>query len=234
MIAVLTTVFLMGLLGGAHCVAMCGGVSTVLCAAAPRKLGYALAYNVGRVSGYAALGAILGGIGGVASLAQVDALRFALRAIAALCMLSVGLHLAGLPSAVKRLESLGAPLWRRVSPRVGRLLPLRSPAHALVAGVVWALMPCGLLYAALALAASAGSAGLGALTMATFGLATLPLMVTLGALSQGIARAMTRPWVRRAAGVVVLGFGVWSTAGVARQAGVAHALDASAPATPCH
>jgi sulfite exporter TauE/SafE len=60
--------------------------------------------------------------------------------------------------------------------------------------------------------------------MAAFGLATLPIMLTMSALAQGVARFMARVWVRRTAGAVVLAFGLWSTAGVASQAGVAGAL----------
>jgi sulfite exporter TauE/SafE len=81
-------------------------------------------------------------------------------------------------------------------------------------------MPCGLLYGALALAASAESPAAGATTMAAFGLATLPVMLTMGAVAQGVTRWLARLWVRRVAGAIVLAFGLWSTAGVAAQAGV--------------
>ncbi len=135
-------------------------------------------------------------------------------------MLAVGLHLAGLPSVVKALESLGAPLWTRLAPLAKRFLPLRSPWHALALGGLWGLMPCGLLYGALALAASAGSPMAGAVTMAAFGIATLPVMLTMSALAQGVSRWLSRAWVRRTAGGVVLAFGVWSTAGVAAQVGI--------------
>lgn len=220
--------FVMGLFGGAHCVAMCGGVVSVLCSAAPRcgaarreaPLHWA-AYNAGRVACYTVLGAIVGGLGSLSTGAiPLDALRFLLRALAAVCMLAVGLHLVGLPSTVKAVESLGAPLWRRLSPLAKRMLPLRSPVHAFALGGVWGFMPCGLLYAAFALAASSESATTGALTMLAFGASTLPVMLGAGAVAQRISRDVDRAWVRRVAGVVVLGFGVWSVAGVASQVGL--------------
>jgi sulfite exporter TauE/SafE len=241
----------MGLFGGVHCVAMCGGVVGVLCSAAPRcptaggggagpadrtrlaQAPYWLAYNGGRVASYTLLGALFGALGTLSTgVFPLEGMRFGLRMVAALCMLAVGLHLAGLPSIVNRLESFGAPLWRKLSPLAKRFLPLRTPWHALALGGLWGLMPCGLLYGALALAASAESPSVGASTMAAFGVATLPVMLTMGAIAQGVSRWLARVWVRRVAGAIVLAFGLWSTAGVASQAGVGDLLGL-APAHHC-
>ena len=185
---------LMGVFGGAHCVAMCGGVSSMLCSGGQdkrqgRSSGYSLAYNAGRVASYTLLGLVVGALGTLDLGLPMDVLRFGLRALAAVCMLTVGLHLIGLPSFVKALESVGAPLWRRVAPLARRLLPLRSPWHALAAGGLWALMPCGLLYGALALAASAESAAMGAATMGAFALGTVPVMLTVGVLAHRVVQA---------------------------------------------
>jgi uncharacterized protein len=105
-----------------------------------------------------------------------------------------------------------------------RLLPLRSPMQAFAAGLLWAFMPCGLLYGALALAMSASSPLLGAATMAAFGLGTLPVMLAVGLLARRVVGAFARGWVRRGAGAVILACGLWSTAGLAGQVGLgAHA-----------
>lgn len=230
--------FLMGLLGGVHCVAMCGGVVGVLCSAAPRcpsarpviadpargsglrNAPYWIAYNGGRIASYAMLGLAFAAVGTLSSsLLPLEAVRFGLRALAAICMLAVGLHLAGLPSVVKRLESIGAPLWKRLSPLAKRFVPLRSPWHAVVLGGLWGLMPCGLLYGALALAASAPSPAAGAWTMAAFGVGTLPVMLTMSAVAQSVARWLARGPVKRAAGIAFVAFGLWSTAGLLLQIG---------------
>ncbi len=231
--------FVMGLFGGVHCVAMCGGVVGVLCTAAPRcpsasgggersRLGqapYWIAYNAGRIASYTLLGLLFAGLGTLSTgVFPLDAVRYALRTVAALCMLAVGLHLAGLPSIVKGLESLGAPLWRRLAPLSKRFLPLRTPWHAFLLGGLWGLMPCGLLYGALALAASAPSPGIGALAMTAFGIGTLPVMLTMSAVAQRVARSLAHPWVKRSIGVAFLAFGCWSTAGVAAQAGIGAAF----------
>ena len=232
----IASAFLMGLFGGVHCVAMCGGVVGVLCTAAPRcptagrsarlaQLPYWLAYHGGRIASYSLLGALFGALGSLSTgVFPLEPMRFTLRAIAAICMLAVGLHLAGLPSIVRALESIGAPLWARIAPLTKRFLPLRTPWHALVLGGLWGMMPCGLLYGALALAVSAGSPVVGAATMAAFGLATLPVMLTMSAVAQSVARWLARPWVRRLAGGIVLAFGMWSSLGVARQAGLGDPL----------
>jgi len=235
---VVVSAIMMGLFGGLHCVAMCGGVVSVLCSAAPRcpsrredgaaelaRAPYWLAYNAGRIGSYTLLGLLFGSLGTLSTGAfPLDGLRFFLRALAALCMLSVGLHLMGLPSVMNGVEALGAPLWRRLSPLTKRLLPLRTPSHAFALGAVWGLMPCGLLYGAMALAASTESPTLGALTMAGFGIGTLPVMVTMSALAQATTRWLARAWVRRAAGALVLSFGLLSTATVAAQLGIGSPL----------
>jgi sulfite exporter TauE/SafE len=237
---------LMGLFGGVHCVAMCGGVVGVLCSAAPGSCGarqhgestapFWLAYHAGRLGSYALLGLVFGSASSLAPGGlPLDAVRYALRVVAALCMLAVGLHLMGLPSMVSGAERLGGALWRRVAPLTTRLLPLRRPRQAFALGGLWGLMPCGLLYGALALAASADSSARAAEIMAAFGLGTLPIMLTMSALAATVARWLARAWVRRAAGVVVLAFGLWSTAGVAQQVGLAstpHHCCAGHPSKP--
>lgn len=228
-VGLLGSALLMGLFGGAHCAVMCGSVSSVLCAptscAESDRPPLTLSFNAGRVLSYAMLGGV------VASLSTLplppsalDSLRLGFRVLAALCMLSVGLHLVGLPSFVRLLESVGGPVWRRVSRLAKRLLPLQTPGQALAAGALWAFMPCGLLYAALALAASSTSVVDGALTMLAFGVGTLPVMATIGLAagrllsSRGKLASARGLWIRRAAGAFVLAFGLWSTVGVAQQA----------------
>lgn len=215
MISSLLPAFLMGLFGGAHCVAMCGSAQSALCARPTGDL--SVGFNAGRTAGYAALGGLAGLVSAASLGMEFDGVRFALRGAAAICMLAVGLHLVGLPSFASRIESLGAPIWKRVAPLARALVPLRSIPAALAAGALWALMPCGLLYGALALAAASGSALAGAATMLAFALGTMPVMLTLTLLARPLARRLHAGWLRRAAGLVVLAFGIWNSAGVARQ-----------------
>ncbi len=206
--------FLVGLLGGVHCVGMCGGIVGTLTlglpvgvrSQAPRLLPYQLAYNLGRISGYGVAGALLGGLGQAAF--QALPLQRGLYLIAALLMLLLGLYLAGWWPGFARLEALGTGLWRRVEPLGRRLLPIQSLGQAVGVGFVWAWIPCGLVYSVLIWALAAGSAVQGALLMLAFGLGTLPTLLGMGMLAGLAARFTEQAWLRRLAGLLVLGFGL--------------------------
>jgi sulfite exporter TauE/SafE len=211
------TAFLVGLLGGVHCVGMCGGIVSTLTAGLPREVRsslprltpFQLAYNGGRIVGYTLAGALMGALGTV--LVQAAPFQYAQRAlyaIAAVFMILLGLYLSGWWLGLGRLEALGGVLWRRLEPFGRRLLPIRTPWHALGVGLVWAWLPCGLVYSVLIWSISAGSPGQGALLMLAFGLGTLPNLLAIGMLAGAAARIVERRWVRQAAGILVLVFGL--------------------------
>jgi len=76
--------------------------------------------------------------------------RPVLRLLAGALMVAIGLRLAGWTDALRWIERTGASVWRLVAPLARRWVPIRSPATAFALGLVWGLMPCGLIYAALA------------------------------------------------------------------------------------
>jgi sulfite exporter TauE/SafE len=210
-----------GFASGVHCIGMCGGI---VCAFSSNGGGLRqqFAFSLGRISSYAAAGAAAG-LAGSAGAWVAGALpaQTALYVLANVMLLLVGLHLAGAGGWLARIESVGAPLWRRLQPLAARLLPARTPAQAYAAGLVWGWLPCGLVYGALAAAAFAGSPAAGALAMLAFGLGTLPNLLAAG-LAAGRVRAIAaRRAVRIAAGSVVFGFGL---AGLAHAAGVGEAI----------
>jgi hypothetical protein len=130
--------------------------------------------------------------------------------MAAVFMIALGLYLGGWWRGLALLERIGTPLWRRLEPLGRRLVPVRSPWQALGVGLVWAWIPCGLVYSTLIWAVSAGSAGRGALLMLAFGLGTLPNLLGISLLAGAAARLGDQPWIRRGAGVMVLGFGLYA------------------------
>lgn len=222
LIAQLLSAFLVGLLGGVHCVGMCGGIAGALSLGvtpARRERLTALlpllgGYNAGRLVSYSLAGAIAGGLGSAAvEVGALDAGRALLSAVAGLFMVAMGLYLAGWWFGVARLERVGGVVWRRVEPFARRLLPVRSAGHALLLGLVWGWLPCGLVYSVLIWSLSAGGAPEGALLMLAFGLGTLPTLLATGLAAARLGALIRRPWIRHTAGTLVIGFGLWMLLG---------------------
>ena len=211
--------FLIGLLGGVHCIGMCGGIVGALTVQAPRRRqawDLHLAYSAGRIASYACAGAIMGMIGGAGLIFnQVLPVQLLLYVLANLVLISLGLYLAGLGNQLVRLEALGAGLWRRVQPYSANILPADNAGKAFLLGALWGWLPCGLVYSLLASAMLSGAAGSGAAVMLAFGLGTLPNLLLAGILFERLRGFAVDRRVRLAAGAMVAGFGV---AGLARAA----------------
>jgi sulfite exporter TauE/SafE len=229
-LSLLAASWALGLLGSLHCVAMCGGIVSMLSAGiaadlrkrAPVHVAYVLAYNVGRVASYAALGAVAGSVA-LGLRSSVEQAQLALRVLAGLVALAFGLELAGLGRGLIGLERMGGLVWKRVAPVAARLLPVRSGGHAVLLGVLWGLMPCGMVYAALAVATAAGGPGEASLVMAAFGMGTVPAMALSGTVAGHVMASAGRRGVRRAAGLLVAGLATMSIALAFAGPGSAHA-----------
>lgn len=211
----LLTALLFGLSGAVHCAGMCGGIVGALTftltpehrASFGRTLPFLLAYNLGRITSYAAAGALMGGLGAAATgFGHLQSAQAWLAIVAALFMLALGLYLGGWWQGLVHLERAGGRLWRRVEPYGRRLLPVRGPGQAWLLGLLWGWLPCGLVYSVLVWALAAGSPAGGALLMATFGLGTLPALLAMGAAAGHLARLVRKREVRWAAGALVLVF----------------------------
>lgn len=207
-------IFLVGLLGGTHCVSMCGGIVGALTVQIPgtakRQWLIHVAYNLGRIGTYIGLGAIMGALGTVGLLFNnVLPVQLALYVMANLMLVALGLYLTGFTALLAPVERLGHRLWRRVQPLTRRFLPARSPLQALPLGMLWGLVPCGLIYSVLATALVTGSAQRGAALMAAFGLGTLPNLLLAGMLFKRLRDVTRNTKVRFAAGLLVLAFGVF-------------------------
>ncbi len=206
--------FLVGLLGGTHCVGMCGGIVGALSMGAPGRWSMHLAYNAGRILSYGLAGAIAGAVG-AASLGldgQVP-IRLVLYLVANLMLIALGLYLLGVTQALAFTERTGQLLWQRLQPMTRRFLPARTVAQAFPLGMLWGWLPCGLVYSALATALSSGSATRGGLAMLAFGLGTLPNLLLAGIILARLNEFVRRPAVRIAAGLLVLGFGLYGLLG---------------------
>lgn len=166
---------MLGLAGSLHCVGMCGPIALALPRAPGGRathLAGRVTYNLGRAVTYAAMGAIFGLLGQSLLLAGWQ------RA------LSLGIGCAILAYVLLRVFGRGR--WNPEALLVYAIAPVQTALARLLhrpgfgsmglIGLLNGLLPCGLVYVALAGAAATGTAARGAAFMAVFGLGTLPLM----------------------------------------------------------
>ena len=197
---------LAGLLGGAHCAAMCGGIATGFSAMSARG-GWrtAVESNLGRVGGYVIAGAIAGGVGhGIVRVARLDWLTFGLRMLVGLVLVVVALRLLDRQGRLGFLSRPGAGAWPLLRPLQRRLLPADTSLKRVGLGVLWGWLPCGLSTSLLAVAWLQASAFNGALTMAAFGLGTLPVMLPLTWSGARLGRWLQQPGRRTVVASIVL------------------------------
>jgi sulfite exporter TauE/SafE len=204
----LGVLFLSGLLGSlGHCLGMCGPLVTMFgVRSRARKLAglpYHLLYHTSRVSVYVLFGALVGGAGSALGLG--DSLGKAAGTVSLLLGLGVVLlgmgYLGWLP--LGRIE--GPSDW--LSRAMNWALQQGSSARVLLLGALNGLLPCGLVYSALLVAASTGGLLMGAAGMAVFGLGTLPALLVVG-VGAGALSARVRQVFARVAGVLIMVVGV--------------------------
>lgn len=215
LIPLLVSAFILGLLGAGHCLGMCGGLMGALTMSIPveqqnRRLRIIIGYNLGRVSSYAIAGFLFGLFGW--AVEQTPAAH-ALRVVAALLLISLGLYLAGWWHGLTRIEKLGSYLWKYIQPLASRLLPIKGPLHAVLLGMLWGWLPCGLVYSTLFWTASQGDASTSALLMFTFGLGTWPVLLVSGLAAEQVTAFLRKKNVRYAAGLLVILYGLWTLPG---------------------
>jgi sulfite exporter TauE/SafE len=202
----LSAFLLTGLLGGVHCAAMCGGIATGFSVWSPRAgWGGVLQLNLGRIAGYVLAGAIVGGIGdGLLRFFELNTLAIAMRMAVGIVLVFTALRLLDRRGRLGFLKGPGARWWRVLQPLQRRLLPANTPWRRLTAGMLWGWLPCGLSSTVLAAAWFQASARDGALTMAAFGLGTLPVMLPLTWSGARVGRWLQQPAPRRIAALFIL------------------------------
>lgn len=210
----LLTALMAGLLGGAHCAAMCGGIVSLTCTpgagGTSRRAGFPLAYNAGRIASYVAAGGLAGLLGQAGMAIRGGALaQHMLMFLMGMALIVVALNVAGVRPVMRGIEVAGSLLWRRLQPYSRRLLPVTSQLQALGLGVLWGWLPCGMVYAVLLMALASGNPGEGALILAAFGLGTLPNLLLIGAAVGRVQSWMQVRGVRYAASVVIAAVGIY-------------------------
>jgi sulfite exporter TauE/SafE len=203
------TAFLLGLFSTVHCIAMCGSVIGALTLSLPsevrenqsKMLPYVLNYNLGRLLSYGIAGAIVGLLSSPLATFNGHAV---LRYISIIVMIAMGLYLAGWFPKFAYMERMGAPIWRWLQPIGQKLLPVRKLSQAFYLGIVWGWLPCGLVYAALAVAATAGEPVKASLVMLAFGAGTLPAVMGAGLFAGFLSAMANIKNLRQIAGVLII------------------------------
>lgn len=204
------TALLMGLVGGPHCVAMCGaacaGIGQAAGAAGTRAM---CMFQAGRVLGYALLGALAAAsMQGVGWLSVQSAAIRPIWTLLHVAALVLGLVLLLYARQPVWLEGAGKALWMRVRSWVGK----GHGGAPLLLGTVWALLPCGLLYSALLVAAMRARPLEGAMVMVLFALGSSVSMLAGPWLWLRLRGADSGQWGVRLAGLGLAassGWAVW-------------------------
>ena len=213
------TAFTVGLMGGVHCVGMCGGIVGALSFAIDQDknssknslIRLLLSYNIGRLMSYSLAGGLMGTLGWmVSNWSDIKHIQILLQVIAAVFMLFMGLYISGLWMGLAKLEKAGAYVWLYIQPIAQKLLPVKTPTHAMALGLLWGWLPCGLVYSVLVWSVSAGNFQQGALLMLSFGLGTLPNLLAMGLFANQLKQFVQKQAVRYLAGGLVMVFAVWS------------------------
>jgi uncharacterized protein len=208
-------VFLAGFAGSFHCIGMCGGFACALGhdrRGAGATMARHLVYNVGRLTSYCFIGALAGTVGQVICTSQgmsvttlngsFDIARRLLAIAAGLLMIVMALSLFGM--RLKAVGMAGGFFGGALAGSLRNLMASANPAAPLALGVFNGFLPCPLVYAVAAQAASTATALSGILVMAAFGLGTFPALLTMGGLGHLLAPTWRHRGVRLAGGFILL------------------------------
>jgi sulfite exporter TauE/SafE len=203
----------MGLFSALHCLGMCGSIIGSLTLSLRQEIReqkatlvpFVLSYNLGRISSYT-IGGLFAGM-----LHHVLTLPFSeghghrlLQVLSAVVMAAAGLHIAGWFPRFAYIEKFGAHFWRLIEPYGRRVVPVETLPQAFVFGLVWGWLPCGLVYTALALAATADSVVRSTLTMFAFGVGTLPAVFGVGIMTSLLVRLSRMNKFRQVTGLILI------------------------------
>lgn len=168
----------------------------------------ALWFGTGKTLGYMLLGALAGVTGFLLGSTHTGVLT-GLRIVAGLLLIGLGLYTAGWWLGLRRLEAAAYRVWQPLSRHLRRL-DLGKTGNKIMAGALWGLLPCGIVYSVLGMAMATGSVVSGTLIMLAFGAGTLPFVLGAGGLLRVSLPVLHRRGVRQAAGLILIGSGIVS------------------------
>jgi len=213
---------LAGLFGSTHCLGMCGGIVGLLHAQIPAGRGaLAIGFHVGRIASYLAIGLIATGLGMLPAAAVPETAPQIMRWLLGAIIVLMAVYIA-LPGRFRDVAGqLAAPLTKRMMPVFSKFLPVRSLDNAIGLGLLWGLLPCGLLYTVIATAVLLADPVATTGMILAFGIGTVPLLLGSGLLMLKFRSAVHRPGLRWLAAALLATTGVLIAAGP----WLAHAID---------
>lgn len=204
---------LLGFGSSLHCAGMCGPLGCSLLLFGDRNEQRAALYarlaamQLGRIMSYGTLGLLFGVFGaGLQARMDMTTMHLAMQWAAGAAIIWLGLSTAGFVPSLAGMDRLTRPLAERLA-GVRSGLSRGGPEVALLAGAVWGMTPCAMVYAALFNSLLTGNPGDGMLLMLAFGLGTVPAVV-LSTLALVKARRMACRPGRRAAGALMIAAGL--------------------------
>ncbi|MGP1605666.1 MAG: sulfite exporter TauE/SafE family protein [Moraxella sp.] len=209
--SLLIPALLMGFLGSPHCMGMCGGIVTAfgisIKQVSPQKQALLIgSYHAGRLISYTMLG-VVASLFGEQILAPFLTDNAMPRLVLGFAIVFAALLMLGVPF-LNRLEKVGLGLWNALAPIRQKVLPMNTIPKALSAGLLWGLLPCGLVYGALVMSASISAtthhSGMGALFMLFFGFGTLPALVLTGTALSWLQAKVKAFNIRKFSGAIML------------------------------
>lgn len=203
---------IIGLGSSAHCMGMCGGIAAGFGGRntkVTRQNSFRsnLLFNAGRLLTYTLLGVIAGLLTNMLP-GHLSSLQLMIRIAAGLMLVLMGLYLSGWWPVLTHLEKMAMPLWTKVQPAIRSVTKGDSKYRSMQLGVLWGLLPCGLVYSSLIWASSSGSAITAGLLMLFMGIGTLPALLSLGFAGAQLIRTSV---FRRMSGLTLICYGVWTS-----------------------
>ncbi len=204
---------MLGFLGGAHCVGMCGGLCAALSMQLPPQISrikMIILMNIGRIISYTLIGLLFGILGQLgAEYIFGNWLRQVLFVVAQILLILAGLYLTGFFNIFTKIEKIGIPIWKKLNPIMNRLLPIKTISGSLIVGAIWGWIPCGLVYSVSANALASANAISGALLMLSFGIGTLPNLIATGFFASQVSNFFHKKPVRIVCGMIIVLWAVW-------------------------
>ncbi len=205
--------FAMGLFSSIHCIGMCGSIIGTLTLSLKPEIrnkkstlfSYVLNYNLGRICSYTVAGLLVGFAGTLFTLPfGTEQGHRALQILSAILMTAAGFYIAGWFPRFAYIEKAGSRFWKLIEPFGRRLIPVSTRFQAYLFGMVWGWLPCGLVYAALALAATAGDPFRSAMTMLAFGFGTLPAVIGVGIMTDILTKLSRMKRFKQVVGLLLV------------------------------